>query len=74
MTKSIETSNAWEKHSIIVLRYVSDSTGALIALVIYLWLGLIFLSKTWFNLAIVGAISLILVGLFGIFSAHAGRH
>ena len=58
----------------IVLRYLSDSTGALIAPVIYLWLGLKFLSKTWFNLDIVWAISLILVGLFGIFTAHAEHH
>ena len=43
--------------------------GGLIAAIIYFWLGLRFLSKTWFNLDLVWAISLILVGLFGIFSA-----
>ena len=48
--------------------------GSVIATVIYFWLGLKFLSKTWFNLDIVWAISLILVGLFGIYSAHAGHH
>jgi len=47
--------------------------GGVIATTIYFWLGLKFLSQTWFNLDIVWAISLILVGLFGIFSAHAGH-
>lgn len=42
--------------------------GGLLAIVIYLWLGLRFLSKTWFNLDIVWAISLIVVGLIGTYS------
>ncbi len=45
--------------------------GAVIATFIYLWLGLKFLSKTWFNLDLVWALSLVLVGLFGIWSAFA---
>ena len=45
--------------------------GGLIALVIYLWLGLKFLSRTWFNLDLVWALSLVLVGAFGIYSAYA---
>lgn len=46
--------------------------GAVFATIIYFWLGLKFLSKTWFNLDIVWAISLILVGVFGVMSAsHA---
>jgi hypothetical protein len=44
-------------------------SGAVIAVVIYLWLGLKFLSRTWFNLDVVWALSLVLVGLFGIYSA-----
>lgn len=44
--------------------------GGLIALVIYLWLGLKFLSKTWFNLDLVWALSLVIVGGFGIYSAY----
>ncbi len=36
--------------------------GGLIATVIYFWLGLKFLSRTWFNLDVVWALSLILVG------------
>ena len=43
--------------------------GGLLAAVIYFWLGLKFISSTWFNLDIVWALSLILVGLFGIYSA-----
>lgn len=44
--------------------------GGIIAVVIYLWLGLKFLSRTWFNLDVVWALSLVLVGAFGIFSAY----
>ena len=40
--------------------------GAAIAAAIYYWLGLKFLSSTWFNLDVVWALSLIGVGLFGI--------
>lgn len=43
--------------------------GGLIAVVIYFWLGLKFLSKAWFNLDVVWALSLILVGAFGVYSA-----
>ncbi len=47
--------------------------GGILATLIYFWLGLKFLSKTWFNLDIVWAVSLILVGCFGIYSAYAGH-
>jgi hypothetical protein len=47
--------------------------GAVVALIIYLWLGLKFLSKTWFNLDLVWALSLILVGAFGVVSAYLGH-
>jgi len=43
--------------------------GGVIATVIYLWLGLKFLSSTWFNLDLVWALSLVVVGSFGIYSA-----
>lgn len=49
------------------------AAGALLAVVIYRWLGLKFISRTWFNLDIFWAISLIVVGLFGVYSAHAGQ-
>jgi hypothetical protein len=47
--------------------------GGVIAVVIYAWLGLKFLSRTWFNLDVVWAISLIIVGVFGIYSAYFGH-
>lgn len=47
--------------------------GGVIATIIYYWLGLKFLSKTWFNLDIVWALSLVLVGAFGIYAALVGH-
>jgi hypothetical protein len=47
--------------------------GGLIAVVIYFWLGLSFISRTWFNLDIVWALSLVLVGAFGIYSVYMGH-
>ncbi|UWR21159.1 hypothetical protein [Sulfitobacter sp. S190] len=47
--------------------------GGVIAVVIYLWLGLKFLSRTWFNLDLLWAFSLIAVGAFGLYSAIAGH-
>ena len=43
--------------------------GGVLATVIYFWLGLKFLSKTWFNLDVVWALSLIIVGLIGAWAA-----
>ncbi|MEM7424992.1 MAG: hypothetical protein AAF441_02785 [Pseudomonadota bacterium] len=43
--------------------------GGVFAVVIYEWLGLRFLSKTWFNLDIVWALSLVLVGGLGLWAA-----
>jgi hypothetical protein len=43
--------------------------GGAIAVVIYRWLGLRFLSKTWFNLDTVWALSLVAVGIFGLYAA-----
>jgi hypothetical protein len=47
--------------------------GGLIAVVIYVWLGLKFLSRTWFNLDVVWALSLVLAGAFGIYAAKMGH-
>ena len=47
--------------------------GAAIAVIIYIWLGLKFLSYTWFNLDIVWALSLVAVGLFGVYAAYSGH-
>ncbi len=43
--------------------------GGIIATVIYFWLGLKFIGKTWFNLDIVWALSLVIVGVVGIQTA-----
>ncbi len=43
--------------------------GGVVASIVYFWLGLKFISKSWFNLDIVWALSLIVVGVFGIYSA-----
>tara|TARA_R110002072_G_scaffold3318_31_gene24355 strand:- start:3023 stop:3694 length:672 start_codon:yes stop_codon:yes gene_type:complete len=47
--------------------------GGVIAIIIYAWLGLKFLSRTWFNLDLVWALSLIVVGIFGACSAFFGH-
>lgn len=47
--------------------------GGAIAVAIYLWLGLRFLSKAWFNLDLAWAVSLIVVGAFGIYTAQTGH-
>lgn len=47
--------------------------GGIIAVLIYFYLGLKFLSRTWFNLDVVWAVSLIIVGAFGIYAAYTGH-
>lgn len=49
--------------------FAMTAAGAVIAVFIYFWLGLRFLSKTWLNLDVVWALSLICVGAFGVYSA-----
>lgn len=44
----------------------------LIAVVVYRWLGLAFLSKSWFNLDVLWALSLIVVGAAGVYGARLG--
>jgi len=43
-------------------------SGGAIAFIVYRWLGLTFISKSWFNLDVVWALSLILVGAIGLLS------
>ena len=59
----------------VALAHTSAMTlaGGVIALTIYLWLGLKFLSKTWFNLDLVWAVSRVFVGAFGIHTALNGH-
>ena len=45
------------------------AAGGAIAVAVHAWLGLKFLSKSWFNLDIVWAFSLILVGALGLWAA-----
>lgn len=48
-------------------------SGALLAILVYVWFGLKFISKSWFNLDLAWALTLIVVGAFGIFSAFGGH-
>ena len=57
----------------LVHTFAMTVSGGVIAIIIYFWLGLKFLSQTWFNLDVVWAISLIVVGAFGIYSAYFGH-
>lgn len=45
-------------------------SGGLVAFGVYRWLGLRFLSRSWFNLDLVWALSLIAVGLLSIWHLH----
>lgn len=47
-------------------------SGGLLAVVVHAWLGLKFLSKSWFNLDVVWALSLVGVGVIALLSAMAG--
>lgn len=47
--------------------------GGAIAVAIYFYFGLRFLSRTWFNLDLLWALSLILVGSFGVYLAFYGH-
>ena len=44
-------------------------SGGAIAYCVYVWLGPKFISRSWFNLDIVWALSLILVGVIGLTTA-----
>jgi hypothetical protein len=50
------------------------SAGGLIALLVYDWLGLRFLSLSWFNLDLVWAVSLILIGGVGLVTAYLAEY
>lgn len=43
--------------------------GGILAYAVYRWLGLQFLSRSWFNLELIWALSLVLVGVLGLWSA-----
>jgi hypothetical protein len=46
-------------------------SGGIVAFAVYEWLGLRFISKSWFNLDVVWALSLIFVGAIGVTSVAA---
>jgi hypothetical protein len=46
-------------------------SGGVVAFAVHGWLGLRFISKSWFNLDVVWALSLIFVGAIGVTSAAA---
>jgi hypothetical protein len=46
------------------------TSGGVLAFGVYRWLGLKFLSKSWFNLDVVWALSLILVGVLALLIQH----
>ncbi len=48
-------------------------SGGVLAIAVHAWLGLTFLSKSWFNLDLVWALSLILVGVIGLSAALSTR-
>ena len=47
--------------------------GGIIATGVYYWFGLRFVSKSWFNLDLLWALSLVVVGAFGIYAALHGH-
>ena len=72
--QALMTDNIGAAFAVAVVHTMSMSvTGGAIAAAIYKWLGLRFLSATWFNLDLVWAISLVLVGLIGIYAAYSGH-
>lgn len=54
----------------IVHTLAMTTSGGALAVGVYHWLGLKFLSKGWFNLDVVWALSLILVGAIALFIQH----
>ena len=45
-------------------------SGGVLAIAVYKWLGLRFLSRSWFNLDFIWAVSLILVGAISLLAVH----
>lgn len=57
----------------VVHTFAMTFAGGVIAVCVYFWLGLQFLSRTWFNLDLVWAASLVIVGAFGTYAAMYGH-
>jgi hypothetical protein len=72
--QSLMGNNVLTAFSVAAVHTLSMSVaGGVVAVIIYFWLGLRFLSKAWFNLDLVWALSLIFVGIFGVYSAVYGH-
>ena len=63
MFAAVHESRYWHKADMRV------TAGGVIALLVHGWLGLKFLSRSWFNLDLVWAMSLILIGAIGLLTA-----
>ena len=72
---TLMTSNIWSAVSVSLVHSAAMiASGAAIAVVIYFWLGLKFLSSTWFNLDRIWAGSLVLVGAISFYAAFVSPH
>jgi len=72
---SLMASNIWSALLVSIVHAISMiGAGGTMAFLVHEWLGLKFLSRSWFNLDAVWAISLILVGLIGLVVAGFGSH
>jgi len=69
------TSNIWSAVTVSLVHTAAMIiSGGIIAAIIYFWLGLKFLSSTWFNLDRIWAGSLVLIGLVSVYMAFASPH
>ena len=72
---SLTASNLWSALSVSVVHAVTMIVaGGIMAFLVHEWLGLKFLSRSWFNLDAVWAVSLILVGVIGLVTAGFDGH
>ena len=72
---STKTNRIWMTLALLVAAVHATamiSAGGAIAWGVYRWMGLKFLSASWFNLDVAWALSLIIVGAIGIAAALAG--
>lgn len=72
---SLMTSNIGSAMTVSIAHTVAMLiSGAIIAAIIYFWLGLKFLSMAWFNLSRIWAASLIVIGLMSLYAAFMSPH
>jgi len=72
---ALMTSNIWSAVTVSLVHTAAMIlSGAVIAIIIYFWLGLKFLSSTWFNLDRIWAGSLIFVGVVSVYAACVSPH